>query len=298
MHQRGSAVRPDKLRFDFSHDAPLSAEDVAAIEDEVNRVIGEDRAVRVFETTQEEARKLGAMMLFGEKYGDIVRLVEIDGYSRELCGGTHVASTGVVGAFRVLSEGSVGQGVRRIEAVTGPPAVDLLRRHDRAAESAAQAARTTVEQLPAVVEQLTSRVRELERAAKKGGGSSNGGVDLQALAAGAVESGTLRVLAVEAPDGTVGDSLLELADRLKGALGPSAVVLGAKDGEGAVQLVASLTPEAVELGLSAAVAVRAAAAIVGGGGGGRPAMARAGGKDAARLGEALDAARAALLSPE
>jgi alanyl-tRNA synthetase len=291
-------VRPDKLRFDFSHDAPLSAEDVAAIEDEVNRVIGEDRAVRVFETTQDEARKLGAMMLFGEKYGDIVRLVEIDGYSRELCGGTHVASTGVVGAFRVLSEGSVGQGVRRIEAVTGPPAVDLLRRHDRAAESAAQAARTTVEQLPAVVEQLTTRVRELERAAKKGGGGSNGGVDLQALAAGAVESGTLRVLAVEAPDGTVGDSLLELADRLKGALGPSAVVLGAKDGEGAVQLVASLTPEAVELGLSAAVAVRAAAAIVGGGGGGRPAMARAGGKDAARLGEALDAARAVLLSPE
>jgi alanyl-tRNA synthetase len=298
VHQRGSAVRPDKLRFDFSHDAPLSAEDVAAIEDEVNRVIGQDRAVRVFETTQDEARKLGAMMLFGEKYGEIVRLVEIDGYSRELCGGTHVASTGVVGAFRVLSEGSVGQGVRRIEAVTGPPAVDLLRRHDRAAESAAQAARTTVEQLPAVVQQLTSRVRELERAAKKGGGSSNGGVDLQALAAGAIESGTLRVLAVEAPDGTVGDSLLELADRLKGALGPSAVVLGAKDGEGAVQLVASLTPEAVELGLSAAVAVRAAAAIVGGGGGGRPAMARAGGKDAARLGEALDAARAVLLSPE
>jgi alanyl-tRNA synthetase len=297
VHQRGSAVRADKLRFDFSHDAPLTAEDVAAVEDEVNRVIGDDRPVRVFETTQDEARALGAMMLFGEKYGDIVRLVEIDGYSRELCGGTHAASTGVVGAFRVLSEGSVGQGVRRIEAVTGRAAVELLRRNDRAAESAAQAARTTVEQLPSVVEQLTTRVRELERAAKKGGGSSNGGVDLQELTAGAVESGRLRVLAVEAPDGTIGDSLLELADRLKGALGPSAVVVGARDGDGAVQLVASLTPEAVELGLSAAVAVRAAAAIVGGGGGGRPAMARAGGKDAARLGEALDAARAVLLSP-
>ena len=231
VHQRGSAVRPDKLRFDFSHDAPLSAEDLAAVEDEVNRVIGDDRAVRIFETTQDEARKLGAMMLFGEKYGEIVRLVEIDGYSRELCGGTHVASTGVVGAFRVLSEGSVGQGVRRIEAVTGPAAIDLLRRHDRAAEAAAAAARTTVEQLPAVVEQLTSRVRELERAARKGG-TSNGGVDLQALTAGAVESGTLRVLAVQAPDGTLGDALLELADRLKGALGPSAVVLGATDDEG------------------------------------------------------------------
>ena len=116
--------------------------------------------------------------------------------------------------------------------------------------------------------------------------------------AGAVESGSLRVLAAEAPKGTQGDALLELADRLKGALGPSAVVLGSADDSGAVQLVASLTPEAVDLGLSAAVAIRAAAEIVGGGGGGRPSMARAGGKDAARLGEALDAARDVLLSAQ
>ena len=170
VHQRGSAVRPDKLRFDFSHDAPLTSDELVDVEDEINRVIGEDRAVRVFETTQDEARRLGATMLFGEKYGDIVRVVEIDDYSRELCGGTHTASTGVVGSFRVLSESSVGQGVRRIEAVTGPVASELLRRHDRAAESAARAARTTVEQLPAVVEELASRVRELERAARRGGG--------------------------------------------------------------------------------------------------------------------------------
>ena len=297
VHQRGSAVRPDKLRFDFSHDAPLTSDELVDVEDEINRVIGEDRPVRVFETTQDEARRLGATMLFGEKYGDIVRVVEIDDYSRELCGGTHTASTGVVGSFRVLSESSVGQGVRRIEAVTGPVASELLRRHDRAAESAARAARTTVEQLPAVVEELASRVRELERAARRGGGA-NGGVDLQALSAGAVESGSLRVLAAEAPRGTQGDALLELADRLKGALGPSAVVLGSADDSGAVQLVASLTPEAVDLGLSAAVAIRAAAEIVGGGGGGRPSMARAGGKDAARLGEALDAARDVLLSAQ
>ncbi|MEO9174393.1 MAG: alanine--tRNA ligase, partial [Gaiellales bacterium] len=228
VHQRGSAVRPDKLRFDFSHDAALSDEELQAVEDEVNRVIAEDRAVRVFETTQDEARRLGAMMLFGEKYGEIVRLVEIDGYSRELCGGTHVPSTGVVGSFRLLSEGSVGQGVRRIEALTGPAASDLLRRNDRAAEAAARAARTTVDQLPTVVAELTARVRELEKAARKGGGS-NGGVDLEALAAGAVPAGPLRVLAAEAPSGTGADALLELADRLKGSLGPSAVVLGASD---------------------------------------------------------------------
>ncbi|HEY1478513.1 MAG TPA: alanine--tRNA ligase [Gaiellales bacterium] len=294
VHQRGSAVRPDKLRFDFSHDAPLSDDELQAVEDEVNRVIAEDRAVRVFETTQDEARTLGAMMLFGEKYGDIVRLVEVDGYSRELCGGTHVSSTGVVGSLRILSEGSVGQGVRRIEALTGPAASDLLRRNDRAAEAAAKAARTTVDQLPTVVAELQARVRELEKAARKSG-SSNGGVDLDALAAGAVPAGALRVLAAEAPSGTDADALLELADRLKGTLGPSAVVLGASDDAGAVQFVASLTPEAVAAGLNAAVAVRAAAAIVGGGGGGRPAMARAGGNDASRLGEALEAARAALV---
>ena len=172
VHQRGSAVRPDKLRFDFSHDAPLTDDELQAVEDEVNRVIAEDRAVRVFETTQDEARRLGAMMLFGEKYGEIVRLVEIDGYSRELCGGTHVPSTGVVGSFRLLSEGSVGQGVRRIEALTGPAASELLRRNDRAAEAAAKAARTTVEQLPTVVAELQARVRELEKAAQKGGGGS------------------------------------------------------------------------------------------------------------------------------
>jgi alanyl-tRNA synthetase len=297
VHQRGSAVRPDKLRFDFSHDAPLSEEELRGVEDEVNRVIGEDRAVRVFETTQDEARRLGAMMLFGEKYGDVVRLVEIDGYSRELCGGTHVPSTGVVGSFRIVSEGSVGQGVRRIEALTGPAASDLLRRHDRAAEAAAKAARVPVAELPEAIEKLQARVRELEKAARKAGDGQNGaGPDLQALAQGAVEQGGFRVLATEAPPGTSADALLQLADRLKGSLGPSAVVLGARDDAGAVMIVATVSPEAVEHGLNASVAAKAAAAVVGGGGGGRPAMARAGGSDAAKLPEALAAARDALLA--
>ncbi|MDX6568234.1 MAG: alanyl-tRNA synthetase, partial [Gaiellales bacterium] len=119
VHQRGSAVRADKLRFDFSHDAPLTAEDVAAVEDEVNRVIGDDRPVRVFETTQDEARALGAMMLFGEKYGDRVRVVDMGDYSRELCGGTHVGRTGEIGMIKVLSEASIGSGVRRVEALVG-----------------------------------------------------------------------------------------------------------------------------------------------------------------------------------
>jgi alanyl-tRNA synthetase len=294
VRQAGSAVRPEGLRFDFTHPAPLSAEELRAVEDEVNRVVLEDHELNVFETSQDEARSLGATMLFGEKYGDVVRVVDITGYSMELCGGTHVRSTAAVGPFTIVRESSVGQGVRRIEAITGPEALGALRRADRSVKEAAAALRTPPEKLPEAVAALSERVRELEKAAKAGGGSPNGGApDLAALTAGAAERGRLKVLVVEAPAGILGDSLLELADRLRGALGPSAVVLGARDGE-RVQLVASMTPEAVEDGLDASAVIKAIGPIVGGGGGGRPAMARAGGKDASRLDEALDAARSLL----
>jgi alanyl-tRNA synthetase len=294
VHQAGSAVRPDKLRFDFTHDRPLSPEELRAVEDEVNGVIAENRAVRTFETTQDEARRLGATMLFGEKYGEIVRVVEVDGYSRELCGGTHTHATAEVGPFRVLSESSVGQGVRRIEAVTAGPAVELLRAHDRAAEEAARAARTTPDALPETVASLVARVRELERAARSGGGAAQASAELDPLLAAAVAHGELQVLAAEAPEGTVGDALLELSDRLKGRLGRSAVVIGARDGDGGVQLVANFAPEAVAAGLSAAEVIREIAPLVGGGGGGRPAMARAGGRDPAGLAPALERARGLL----
>jgi alanyl-tRNA synthetase len=293
VHQAGSAVRPDKLRFDFTHDGPLRPEQLCAVEDEVNRVVVEALLVRAYEVPIERARELGAMMLFGEKYGDVVRVVEVEGYSRELCGGTHTRSTAEVGPFHILSETSVGQGVRRIEAVTSGAALELLRAGERAAAEAAAAARTTPEELPAAVSALTARVRELERSPRS---ATTDGVDLQALAGGAVGHGDLRILAAEAPSGTVGDALLQLTDRLKGTLGPSAVVLGAADGEGGVQIVANFSPEAVSAGLSAADVIRAVAPIIGGGGGGRPTMARAGGKDATRLGEALERARELVLA--
>jgi alanyl-tRNA synthetase len=290
VRQAGSAVRPEGLRFDFTHPSPVTPEELRAVEDEVNRVVLEDRDLRVFETSQDEARELGATMLFGEKYGDVVRVVDVTGYSMELCGGTHVRSTAAVGPFTIVRESSVGQGVRRIEAITGAEALGALRRADRAAREAAASLRTPPEQLPEAVATLSERVRELEKAARAGGGGNGGGPDLAALTAGAADRGRLKVLAVEAPEGTLGDSLLELADRLRGALGPSAVVLGVRDGE-RVQLVASMTPEAVEDGLDASAVIKEIGPIVGGGGGGRPAMARAGGKDASRLDEALDAAR-------
>jgi alanyl-tRNA synthetase len=291
VRQAGSAVRPEGLRFDFTHPAPLTPEELRAVEDEVNRVVLEDHPLHIFETTQDEARALGATMLFGEKYGEIVRVVDIEGYSKELCGGTHTRSTAAVGPFTIVRESSVGQGVRRIEAITGPEALGALRRAERTVREASAALRTAPEKLPEAVATLSERVRELEKAAKAGGGGANGGgPDLAALSAGAAEHGRLKVLVVEAPEGTLGDALLELADRLRGSLGPSAVVLGVRDGE-RVQLVATMTPEAVEDGLDASAVIKAIGPIVGGGGGGRPAMARAGGKDASRLDEALDAAR-------
>ncbi|MDX6571034.1 MAG: alanyl-tRNA synthetase, partial [Gaiellales bacterium] len=168
-----------------------------------------------------------------------------------------------------------------------------LRRADHVAKQAAAALRTPPEQLPEAVATLSERVRELEKAARSGGGGSSAGADLSSLTAAAVERGRLKVLVAEAPGGALGDALLELADKLRGALGPSAVVLGARDGE-RVQLVASMTPEAVEDGLDAGAVIKGIAPIVGGGGGGRPSMARAGGKDASKLEEALAAARSML----
>ena len=289
VHQAGSAVRPDKLRFDFTHDSALAPGQLAAIEDEVNAIVLDARPVHFTEMPIDEARALGATMLFGEKYGDIVRVVEIEDYSRELCGGTHASTTAEVGPFRILSEGSTGQGVRRIEAVTGAVALAMLREHDRALEEAARLARTTPSGLSAAIEAMQARIRELEKA-----GRSDVAADVGALAAQATARNGISVLAAEAPEGILGDDLLALSDRLKGALGPSAVVLGSRDGD-SVQLIANLTSEAIEAGLSAADVIRAVAPLVGGGGGGRPSMARAGGKDPAGLEGALTQARELLL---
>src|SRR5207302_2224301 len=149
-------VGPDKLRFDFTHGSGLSAEELRDVEDAVNGWILESQPVRALTTTLDEARRLGAMALFGEKYGDIVRMVEVgDGsFSRELCGGTHVKRTAEIGLFRVLSETSSAANVRRIEALTGPAAVELVRRHDAALAKAAQELRVTPEAVPEAVSEL------------------------------------------------------------------------------------------------------------------------------------------------
>jgi alanyl-tRNA synthetase len=264
VRQAGSAVRPDKLRFDFTHDEALTAEQRDRVEQIVNEKVFQNLPVHVFETPIEEARRLGAMMLFGEKYGDIVRVVEIPGFSTELCGGTHVRSTAEIGPFVLLSEGSVGAGVRRIEAVTSGEAWALL---DARAREASE---------------LRSELDALRKEAKKrptGAAAAAEAPDADVR----VENGVNVI--VQSVEGFGADALLDLSDTFKQRHAPAAVVLGSRE-DGSVHLVANFDPGVAER-VSASDVVKQAAAIVGGGGGGRPTMARAGGKDPEKLPDAL-----------
>jgi alanyl-tRNA synthetase len=298
VRQAGSYVGPDKLRFDFSHGQGLSADELQAVEDRVNEWIGRNDPVRPLVTTLEEAKRLGAMALFGEKYGDVVRMVEVGSgeYSRELCGGTHVRFTAEIGPFRILSETSSAANVRRIEALTGPAAVKLLREHDRLLAQAAETLRTRPE---LVVERLREHERERKQlqkasAGEKGARAGTVTIDLQALLSAVANVDGVPVLAtrVDAPDQA---SLLEIVDRVKGKLGDAAIVLGAAADE-RVHLVVSLAPLLVQRGLKAPAVIKQAAAIVGGGGGGRDTLAQAGGRDPSKLEQAIEAAESQIIS--
>ncbi|HEY2595381.1 MAG TPA: DHHA1 domain-containing protein, partial [Chloroflexota bacterium] len=294
VHQAGSYVGPDKLRFDFTHNAALSPEDLTAIENQVNEWILGAYPVRALTTTLEEARQLGAMALFGEKYGDIVRMVEVgDGsFSRELCGGTHVRSTAEIGLFAISAETSSAANVRRIEAVTGPVAIGIAREQGHALAEAAKILRVNPPQnVPGAVEELRNHVKELERQLKAGG-TGSAGPDEAALVAAAVplNGGTLIATTV---DGVQGQDLLDLADRLKAKLGDAAIVLGTVADDTA-QLVVSVAPALIARGVKAGEIVRLASAEVGGGGGGRDTAARGGGPLVDKLPDATRTARQAI----
>jgi alanyl-tRNA synthetase len=264
VHQAGSAVRPDKLRFDFTHPQALTVDERRAVEQRVNEAIFENHPVRTFIAPIDEARKLGAIMLFGEKYGDEVRVVEVEGVSRELCGGTHVRTTAEIGPFVVLSESSVGSGVRRIEAITAGEAFAYLRAQaDEAGE-------------------LRS---ELLRVRKETRAKSTAGPAVAELPEPEVKVVNGVNVIAQPLEGLEGDALLDLSDRYKQRNTPAAVVLGSQE-DGKVHLVANFD-QAVAEKVSASDVVKAAAAIVGGGGGGRPTMARAGGTQPDKLPEAL-----------
>jgi alanyl-tRNA synthetase len=287
VRQAGSYVGPDKLRFDFTHGERLSADDLAFVEGQVSEWIASGRPVRAIETTKDEAVRLGAMALFGEKYGDWVRMVEIDGVSRELCGGTHVANASEIGLFHLTTETSSASNVRRIEALTGPASAALFYERTRALQDISALLKVPENEAVRAVERLGERVKELQRNPAGGGGPDRGAADQLVNAAADVSGAQVVVEPVDAPDAK---ALLELSDAVRQRLGHAAVVLGTAV-DGRVHLVANVAPALVERGVKAGEVIRAAAQVAGGGGGGRDTMAQAGGRDPDKLPDALATAR-------
>jgi alanyl-tRNA synthetase len=295
VRQAGSYVGPDKLRFDFSHGQALSAEELRDVEDQVNAWILENHPVRALTTTLDEARSLGAMALFGEKYGEVVRMVEVgdDGLSRELCGGTHVRSTAEIGLLRVTSETSSAANVRRIEALTGPEAVQLVREHDRELDAIAALLRTTPAEALSVARVREEQRRKLEAASRRGDGGDGGVLDAAAIAGRAASVGDVPLVSAEVALDDA-KALPELADRVKGQLQADGVIVLATQIDGRANIVVSVAPSIVERGVRAGVIAKAAADVLGGGGGGRDTLAQAGGPNTNKISEALQAATEAV----
>jgi alanyl-tRNA synthetase len=287
VRQAGSYVGPDKLRFDFTHSQRLSDDELTAVERLVSGWITDNHPVRAIETTRDEAERLGAMALFGEKYGDWVRMVEVEAVSRELCGGTHVAATGELGLFHLVGESSSASNVRRIEAITGPVSAEVFRERSERLRELSSLLRVPEDSVVPTVARLSERVKELERG---GGGPDRGVAD--SLVEGASETAGVP-LVVEAVSAADAKALLALSDAVRQRLGDAAVVLGTAV-DGRVHLVANVAPAVVERGVKAGDVVRAAAEVAGGGGGGRDTMAQAGGRDPEKLPEALATARAVI----
>ena len=289
VHQAGSLVAPERLRFDFTHHGAVGAERLVEIEEIVNREIWNAAPVTVEEMGYQEARALGAMALFGEKYGDVVRVVSVPGFSMELCGGTHVRNTAYIGLFKITAETGVAAGVRRIEALTGPAAFALLNGAHGILHRVADQLKTPVEALEKRVAALVDERRTLERRlveAMRGGGG-----DLEALFERPmlIGSGAARIVRGVVGAQDVRD-LQTLGDAVREKLGSGVGVLAASFPDGKHALVVVVTDDLRARGVSAGTLVRDLAAAVGGRGGGKPHMAQAGVPDGARLVEALDRA--------
>jgi alanyl-tRNA synthetase len=286
VKQQGSLVAPDRLRFDFTHYAPVTRSELDRVEDLVNTAVLEDMTVLTEELARAEAEAKGAIAFFGDKYGERVRVVHAGEHSVELCGGTHVERLGMIGPIEVISEGSIGSNLRRVEALTGTATLERLRSNEARLAHAAALLKSSPEDLAAAIERRLAELREAQdelRAARQAG-LGGAASDLAARAQG----GTV----VARRDGLSADGLRELALAVRSQPGVSAVVLGGSPEEGKVTLVA-----AVEKGypLEAPQLVAPAAQMLGGGGGGRNAeLAMAGGRDASRLDEALEDVRARL----
>jgi alanyl-tRNA synthetase len=290
VEQAGSKVKPYEFTFDFTHTGPMTAEEKAAVERLVNEKIYQDLSVHWRELPIEEAKKLpGVRHFFGDKYGDIVRVVEIgDGFSREFCGGTHLEHTGQAGFFKITSEEGIAKGVRRLTCVTAREAVATVQKQEAVLANLTDRFRCKPEELPARIDSLQEEIKKLQQQVKKGAAA-----DLQGAADHLLEGAGLvngaKVIIGEMPAGP-DEQMRQQVDRLRQKAGSAVVVIGWAD-DGKVQLLAAVTEDLVKKGLHAGKLVGQIAKVVGGGGGGKPTMAQAGGKEPAKLGEALQLAK-------
>ena len=293
--QAGSLNAPGRLRFDFtSPSGAVTPTQLAEVEGEINAVLQQNREVEAYETSMDEAKRLGAMMLFGEKYGDRVRVVDMGDYSRELCGGTHVGRTGEIGLIKVLSEGSIGSGIRRVEALVGLDAFDHMSKEHLLVSQLAEQLKAKPEDLPERINGLVERLRDAERDLEKHRAEAvlaSAGT----LAEQAEDLGGVSVVAVEAPAGLAGNDLRNLASDVRGRLGskPGVVALFSTDA-GKVAFVVATTAAARDKGLAAGTLIPAFAPAVGGRGGGKPDLAQGGGTDPSGVAAAIQKLREAV----
>ena len=286
VNQAGSYVGPDRLRFDFSHFSQVTEEELKEVEAIVNEQILASKAVEIEELPIEEAKKKGAMALFGEKYGDIVRVVTVPGFSMEFCGGSHVENTAKIGMFKIVSEGSSGAGVRRIEAVTGHGAVAHVNETEEMVKGLAASLKCRVADVPARLEALQAELKAAQKKAEELAGEI-AKAQVSDVADKVKDVKGVAVLAQKVNADSM-DALRNLGDQMRDKVG-GVVVLAAAIGD-KVSILTMATKDAVAKGVHAGNVVKAVAKICGGGGGGRPDMAQAGAKDASKIDEALCAA--------
>ena len=287
VEQSGSSVNKDRLRFDFTHFNAMTKEEIAKVEELVNQQISSGISVRTDIMSIEDAKKTGAMALFGEKYGDSVRVVSMGDFSKELCGGTHVKNTNEISTFKIISEAGVAANVRRIEALTSDGAFDYYKNLEAELFQAAKTAKTEPQNLTAKIQSMLDEIKMLtaennklkDKVAKDSMGDVMSNV---------VEVKGVKVLPVSLKDVDM-NSLRNLGDQLKEKLGSGVVVL-ASEMEGKVNLIAMVTEDVMKQGAHAGNLIKEIASLVGGGGGGRPNMAQAGGKNPAGIKDALEKA--------
>ncbi|MGC9527828.1 MAG: alanine--tRNA ligase, partial [Limnospira sp.] len=293
ISQAGSLVAFDRLRFDFNCPRSLTAEELQQVEDQVNSWIAEAHPAAVAEMPLEEAKNKGAIAMFGEKYADVVRVVDYAGVSMELCGGTHVTNTAEIGLFKIVSETGIASGIRRIEAVAGQSVLDYLNVRDGVVKELGDRFKAKPEELPDRITNLQSELKATQKQLEAVKGELAIAKSDQLLST-AEAVGSFKVLVAELP-GADAESLKTAAERLQQKLGESAVVLGAGS-DGKVSLVAAFSPLVIkDKKLQAGKFIGAIAKLCGGGGGGRPNLAQAGGRDADKLPEALEAAKSQLI---